>query len=250
MPKLIFLGSASAVAFEDHGNSFLVVKGMSSSILIDCSADARLRLNRVGISHEDISDIIITHFHPDHVSGLPNLIMDMWLLGRQLPLRISGFDHALTRIIQLMDLFDWKEWKDMYPVEFQTIPQEEGSLIIDGSEFKILSSPVEHLIPTLGLRIEYPAENFVAAYSSDTNPIPQTVKLADGADILIHEAGGPYFGHSTASQAGDIASQSGVRELYLIHYGFHAGQSASSLLDDAKKNLPRKSDPGGRFYGN
>jgi ribonuclease Z len=240
MAKLIFLGSASAVAFEGHGNSYLVVQGKRSSILIDCSANATVRLNHVGVSHEDISDVIITHFHPDHVSGLPNFLMDMWLLGREQQLRISGLDHAITRINQMMDLYDWKEWENMYPVEFHTIKPEECSIVIDGNEFRILSSPVEHLIPTLGLRIEYPEGKFVAAYSSDTNPIPQTVKLADGADVLIHEAAGGYFGHSTASQAGDIASQSGVKELYLVHYGFHGGQTATSLLEDAKKTFPGK----------
>jgi ribonuclease BN (tRNA processing enzyme) len=55
---------------------------------------------------------------------------------------------------------------------------------------------------------------------------------------LVHEAGGPHFGHSTASQAGEIASKSGVKKLYLIHYGFHGGQSAETLLEEAKKTFP------------
>jgi len=83
MAKLVFLGSASAVAFEGHGNTFLGVKGDKSSILIDCSVDATLRLKQTGINLEDISDLIITHFHADHVSGIPNFLMDMLILGRK-----------------------------------------------------------------------------------------------------------------------------------------------------------------------
>jgi ribonuclease Z len=238
MAKLIFLGSASAVAFEGHGNSYLVLKGKKSSLLIDCAADPLLRLKKAGVSPDDISDIIITHFHPDHVSGLPNFLMDMWLLGRQEGITIHGSEHTLTRVKQLMDLFDWSDWEKMYPVEFHCVARAELAEVVDTKEFIIKSSPVEHLIPTLGLRIEYPEGDFICAYSSDTSPIPETVGLAHAADVLIHEAAGPHFGHSTALQAGEIASLSGVRSLYLIHYGFHGGVSASSLLAEAKKTFP------------
>lgn len=237
MAKLIFLGSASAVAFEGHGNSFLVIKGERSSILVDCAANPILRLKQAGINHEDISDLIITHFHADHVSGLPNFLMDMWLLDRKEKLTIHGSEHSITRVKQLMDLFDWDEWMDMYPVVLNVILLDELAEILDTNEFRVLSSPAEHIIPTLGLRIEFPEANFVCAYSADTNPIPQIANLADGADVLIHEASGPGFGHSTAAQAGEIASQSGVKSLYLIHYGFHDGGSAESLVDEAKKTF-------------
>jgi ribonuclease Z len=237
MAKLIFLGSSSAVAFEEHGNSFLVVQGDRSSILIDCSANARLRLKRVGINQEDISDLFITHFHPDHVSGLATFLMEMWILGRRNELTIHGSDHSLTRVHQMMDLFDWKEWENMYPVDFHTVPLEEYADVLENGEFKIITSPVLHMIPTLGLRIEYPQGDFVVTYSSDTNPIPQTVKLAAGADVLIHEAAGDFPGHSTAAQAGEIASRSGVDQLFLIHYSFYGGQTAASLLEMAKKTF-------------
>jgi ribonuclease Z len=58
----------------------------------------------------------------------------------------------------------------------------------------------------------------VLAYSCDTEPCEQTVRLADGADVLIHEAGGATFGHSSAEQAGEIAAKSEAGKLYLIHY--------------------------------
>ena len=58
----------------------------------------------------------------------------------------------------------------------------------------------------------------VLTYSCDTEPCEQTVRLAAGADILIHEAGGATFGHSSAAQAGEIATKAEVGMLYLIHY--------------------------------
>ena len=43
-------------------------------------------------------------------------------------------------------------------------------------------------------------------------------RLADGADVLIHEATGSSIGHTSPEKAGEIATQAGVSALYLIHY--------------------------------
>jgi len=74
------------------------------------------------------------------------------------------------------------------------------------------------MIPTIGLRVECKIPNKVLVYSCDTEPCEQTVRLANGVDILIHEAAGASFGHSSAEQAGEIATKAEVGKLYLIHY--------------------------------
>ena len=56
------------------------------------------------------------------------------------------------------------------------------------------------------------------AYSCDTEPCAQVIRLAAGADILIHESAGAIRGHSSAAQAAEIANQAEVGKLYLIHY--------------------------------
>ena len=60
------------------------------------------------------------------------------------------------------------------------------------------------------------------------------VELAAGADILIHEATGEHPGHSSASQAGGVASRANVDSLYLIHYD----PQAENLVAAAKKEFP------------
>jgi ribonuclease Z len=238
MAKLIFLGTASAVSYEGHENTYLAIQGEQGSILIDCAAKPVLRLQKAGIHYNDLSDLVITHFHPDHVGGLPNLLMDMWILGRQSEFRIYGSEHTISRIVQMMTLFDWDTWTNMYPVSFHTVPLEESYPLLENSEFMINSSPVDHLIPTLGLRVEYKTNGFISAYSCDTNPVESTVRLAKDADVLIHEAAGPHQGHSTPFQAGEIANQAQVRSLYLIHYSFYGDQTAESMVIEAKKTFP------------
>jgi len=80
----------------------------------------------------------------------------------------------------------------------------------------VWSSPVCHLIPCLGLRIQF--SEGIMAYSSDTAPCEAVTRLADSADVLIHEATGEGPGHSSPEQAGQIAQQAGVKKLYLTHY--------------------------------
>lgn len=238
MAKLIFLGTASAVAFEGHENTYLVIQGDQSSILVDCASNPILRLRKAGIHYDEVSDLVITHFHADHVSGLPNLLMDMWILGRKKEFRIYGSEPTISRVKKMMALFEWDTWQKMYPVSFHIIPAKELNLVVENSNFRILSSPMDHLIPTLGLRIENIKTGHITAYSCDTNPDPRTVRLAADADILIHEATGPYEGHSTPGQAGEIASRAGVNKLYLIHYSIYGDKTAQSITLEAKKTFP------------
>ncbi len=117
-----------------------------------------------------------------------------------------------------MGFYGWAEWPNFFSVGFFRLPEAEMAFVMDCNEFKIMSSPVHHMIPTIGLRIESKSTDKILAYSCDTEPCEQTVRLADGVDILIHEAGGASFGHSSAEQAGEIASRAEVGKLYLIHY--------------------------------
>jgi ribonuclease Z len=143
--------------------------------------------------------------------------MDMWLMGRTRPLNIYGLHYTMDRLENLMGFYNWGEWPGFFPVGFYRLPEAEMAHVLECDEFRIHSSPVHHMIPTIGLRVECKTSK-ILAYSCDTEPCEQTVRLADGADILLHEAGGASYGHSSAEQAGEIATKAEVGKLYLIHY--------------------------------
>jgi ribonuclease Z len=124
----------------------------------------------------------------------------------------------MQRLRTMMDLYDWQNWPNFFPVEFIDIADKEMAPVIEADDLKIYASPVQHLIPTIGLRVEFLPEGKTLAYSCDTEPCAQVVRLAKGADILLHEATGASKGHSSALQAVDISSQAGAKQLYLIHY--------------------------------
>jgi ribonuclease Z len=187
-------------------------------VLIDCGSNPILRLKKVGLRPDDLTDLILTHFHPDHVAGVPQLLMNLWLMGRRQPLIIHGLGYTLDRVDNLMSSFGWSKWPGVFPVEYHHLPALEKEIVLSSNEIRVFSSPVRHLIPCIALRFEFTQNGRTLVFSSDTEPCPEVVRLAEGANILIHEASGELEGHSSATQAGEVASKAKVDQLILIHY--------------------------------
>ncbi len=155
MAKLIFLGTANAIPDETHENTHMVLVGNQRTILIDCVNNPILRLEKAGVDFKGLTDLIVTHFHPDHVSGVPQLLMNMWLLGHRRPLSVYGLQYTIDRIEDLMGFYGWSEWPGFFPVTFIRLPAEEMTSVLESEEFRIHASPVQHFIPNIGLRIEF-----------------------------------------------------------------------------------------------
>lgn len=233
MGRLLVLGSSYVVPDETHENTHLALLGAAGPVLIDCPGRVMIRLRRAGLDPYRIGDILLTHFHPDHVDGVPMLIMEQWLKGRTAPLRLHGWRHCLERIEHLMHAYDCATWPGLFPIEYHALEEAEGALVLDNADFRIHGWPVKHFVPTLGLRVEDKATGRVLAYSCDTEPCPSDLKLAQGADTLIHEAAGAGFGHSSAAQAGAVAAEARVQRLVLIHYRT-GGADTSGLVAEAQ----------------
>ncbi|MBL8133468.1 MAG: MBL fold metallo-hydrolase [Anaerolineae bacterium] len=218
MARIIILGSAAAVSDAEHDNTHFILNGDTCPILVDCGSNPLGKLHKLGIDDHCMTDMILTHFHPDHVSGVPNMLMHMWLLGRSAPLRIYGLAHCLDRIEEMMLAFSWDTWPNFFPVTFHRVQECDRSFVMENDDFVITAFPTKHFIPTIGLRVTNKVSGRVLAYTCDTEPIPGLVDLGRGADILIHESAGKGPGHSSAQQAGTLAAQCAAKSLYLIHY--------------------------------
>jgi ribonuclease Z len=196
----------------------MALSGERGFYLVDCSDTPVLRIQEAGLVLDDLRGVIITHFHPDHVLGVPILLIQASILGRTDPLPIYGLQDVTDRYNTLMDLFRRDEWPDFFETPCHVVSEEKGALVLDNDDFRITAAPVEHVTPNIGLRVESKHGGGVMAYSSDTAPCDAVVELARDADILIHEAAGPTPGHSSVVQAGEVARRAGVRRLVLVHY--------------------------------
>ncbi|HRJ75942.1 MAG TPA: MBL fold metallo-hydrolase, partial [Anaerolineales bacterium] len=116
---------------------------------------------------------------------------------------------------------------------FYRLPIDEMAPVLNCADFIVHSSPVHHMIPNIGLRIQFPASQKVMAYSCDTEPCNEVIRLSVDVDVLIHEATGESPGHSSAKQAGEIAQKAGAKKMYLIHYPTGRFER-SGLIQEAK----------------
>ncbi|MBN2548986.1 MAG: MBL fold metallo-hydrolase [Anaerolineales bacterium] len=236
MTRLIFLGTGNALPDEHHENTHLALSYDDRLLMIDCVHNAVVRLGHAGVNYQHLTDLVLTHFHPDHVSGVPSLLMHSWLAGRRSLLHIYGLAHTLDRIEKVMEFYDWGSWPNFFPVQFHRLVEQEMHLALETPQFRLFTSPVRHMIPAIGVRIELAQNGKILAYSGDTAPCDEVVRLAQGADVLIHESGGATNGHTSAGQAGEIAGRAGAGHLYLVHYPTGDFDS-HSLEDEARQTF-------------
>jgi ribonuclease Z len=233
---LTFLGSSGAVPAIGHDNAYLALESEHSTLLIDCGGSPLLNLQLAGIDPTGLKYVIFTHRHPDHMYGFPMLALGLWLLGHGEPLQVMAEAEGLRTARSLLTLFRPEEWPGFCPPLYREVALANESVVLDLPDLLITASPTEHIIPGIALKIVDKSSGRAAVYSSDTAPCESVVRLARGVDVLIHEASGEYLGHSSASQAGQVAQRAGAGQLYLIHYSA-LGANLNTLVDEAQREF-------------
>ncbi len=217
MPAVHFLGTGSAITDPHRTTTMLAFQHPGSVIVIDCGGDLVQRLLQAGLPLDDISALIITHAHPDHVAGFPLAVQKLWLARRRTPLPVHGIAPALDQARRCLGAFDTSGWNGLFAMDWREFPHTPGAPVLDAAPWRITAMPSNHSIPSVALRIEHAPSGRVCAYSSDTAPFDAMADFARGADLLVHEASGPFPGHSTALDAARIAAAANVRALRLVH---------------------------------
>jgi ribonuclease Z len=219
VPDLIVLGTAASVPDAGHDTVALALRGPGWAVLVDCGGSPLYKLARCGIDMDDVCAVVLTHRHADHLYGLPMLVQGLWLGGRELPLAVYGPAEAICVARALLELFRLDDREGMFALEWHRLPLCEGQRVLAVGGVQITATPVAHgQTETLALRFEDITSGRAIVYSADTEPCPALVRLAVGADLLIHETTGQHPGHSSPAGAAQVAREAGVSRLALIHY--------------------------------
>jgi ribonuclease Z len=222
--SVVILGTAAALADFEHANTYLAVVRQGRYWLVDCADSPIGRLQQVGLDPLEVRGVIITHFHPDHVFGLPIYLMGLYLMGffkkrvRREPLAIYAPVEALQLVRAMIGLFQMQSWTDMFSMEYHPIELRPGCVVAEDEDFSIVSTPTHHSVSSIALRFLAKDTGHSLVYSSDTAPCPEVEALAWGANLLIHEASGAGFGHTSAAEAGAVAAHANAARLLLVHY--------------------------------
>lgn len=146
---LQILGTTAGVPTPERAHTAIHLKYDSArefTALIDCGEGTQRQMMKASLNMMKLDHVFITHWHGDHCLGLPGLIDTMGFEGRERPLNIYAPEvkwmHKCIGLVYPMGKFR---------VIGHNLPSRgrKRSLVMEEEEFKILSIPVQHSIPTI-----------------------------------------------------------------------------------------------------
>src|SRR5947199_2226407 len=87
---LVFLGTSGSMPTAQRAPAALLVRRGGDKLLFDCAEGTQRQLLRSSVGLVELEDVFLTHFHADHVLGLPGMLKTFALRGRDLPLTVHG----------------------------------------------------------------------------------------------------------------------------------------------------------------
>ncbi len=150
MLDVTLLGCGGTMPLPDRWLTSLYVQYNGRGILIDCGEGTQIAMKEAGCSAHNIDLILLTHFHGDHVMGLPGILMSMGMSGRTEPVTIVGPENLLQVVSGLCIAAG-------IPFEVQTVELKKPEYRFpfpDGSLLHIHAFAVKHSVRTYGYSIE------------------------------------------------------------------------------------------------
>ena len=194
-----------------------------TNVLLDCGSGVLARLAK-HIEIELLDAIILSHLHFDHMSDM-TVLKYVLLFGKRKRNLLVASPTEPQKVFEMMDdpHLDFVEPKDM------TI-----------GEMRVSFVPAAHPVPAVSVKVECDGATFV--YTGDTNLNPYIELFADGADMLLADAGlttaqwSETSPHLSARHCGEIAKNTRARALLLTH--LRPGNDTDALLDEARALYP------------
>lgn len=227
--------------------------------LFDAGPGIQRSLAAAKLPIDGVTALFVTHLHSDHTLGLPDLILDSWVMGRRTPL--AAFGPPGLRAMTDHILAAWTEDQRVrvegleheQPVTPQVRVREIApGVIYDSGGVKVTAIAVPHgaLRHAFGYRVDAGGRSIVI--SGDTRPSDGLERLARGVDVLVHEVyasetlrpeprpGGDDWPrymrevHTSDVELGGIASRARPKLLVLTHV-IRMGASDSTILEGVRR---------------
>jgi ribonuclease Z len=197
--KVTLLGTGSPTLDINRFSMSTLVEAGSHKLLFDAGRGASLRLSQLGIPLGKVDGLFLTHYHSDHVVGIP----DLWLSGwspspygqRKGTFKVTG----PTGVNELMDGLQKAYAADIRiriadehrPLEAVKVEAKEFAaegVVFDEDGVKVTAFEVDHgdlIKPSFGYRVDFGGRSVVL--SGDTRFSENLIKHSTGVNLLIHE---------------------------------------------------------------
>jgi ribonuclease BN (tRNA processing enzyme) len=207
--KIAFLGTGAAFSLERY-NGAVVLDGR---LLLDAGAPLLPHMHRLGIDPGGIRAVFLTHFHGDHVLGLPTFLVQRAFRpsGPLLVVGPPGVEQRVDLLCQLVWGEGWSELREAIGLTFQEAAPSGTAAGVGYESVKLEHSDMD----CRGYRLRI--DGRVIAYAGDTIASPPLDELVRGAAVAITEA--TYFQgtkeHTSWDEAADLAARHpGTRFLF------------------------------------
>jgi ribonuclease BN (tRNA processing enzyme) len=188
--KLAFLGTGTCVSTTSNPSAMAISNG-HEMVLVDCGGGCYHQISRVGdafFNHKIISSVLLTHFHPDHITGLIDLIWgEMWdpVSPRTAPLTLAG-PPGLDKFIKehLLPFLG----EHSIPFDIRTNELGHGDSY-RGSFFTARAHKLSHVDASIGYSLE--AGGTKLAVTGDTGFCDNLLTLLSKSDMAVIEWSNP-----------------------------------------------------------
>ena len=197
--RVTLLGTGVPIPSPDRFGPCTLVEAGDQKFLIDAGRGATIRLYQLEIPIGRIDVQLLTHYHSDHTSCLPDVWLTGWLKSyfgtRKSPYKVIGPTGAkrLMKNLERAYADDIKiriadEKLPLSGIATDVKEFDSDGLVYEKNGVKVIAFEVDHgdvIKPCYGYRVEFGGR--VAVFSSDTRYNKNVIKYGAGADLLVHE---------------------------------------------------------------
>lgn len=256
------LGTGAALVDPDRGHSGIALTLDGRTYLLDIGHGTTRQLVRAHIDPAGVNNVFISHLHFDHIEDTAYFLISTWMSSRTVKPAIYGppgtrrfVSHLLEDGAFQVDIHaraQYKQRADSLEMVRPAVHEFGPGLIFDDGVVRVHADYVEHIpkeiMHCFGFRIE--AAGKVIAFSGDTSPCESMVRLAAGADLLIHECTFPEealefrrrtnigtYAHTSPTELGKLATRAGAKSVVATHFG-HFDTTSPVMKRYLAKHMP------------
>lgn len=239
MIAVTLLGTGGPIPDPHRAGPSTLISAGPEQYLVDAGRGVLMRLAAAGSSPVQLSAVLLTHLHSDHITDLNDVITTRWIMTFEpSPLKIvgpAGTGRVVDHILESLGpdiVYRLAHHEDLgYRPPVEVIEVTEGEIDL-GGVVRVRCAPTDHrpVEPTVAFRFDHGGSSVVAA--GDTVPCEGLDRLCEGADALVHtvirkdviktipiqRVLDTLDYHSSPEEAAQTAARAGVGTLVLTHY--------------------------------
>ena len=166
MLDVCLLGCGGMMPLPRRWLTALMTRYNGSSLMIDCGEGTQVAIKEKGWSFKPIDVICFTHYHGDHISGLPGLLLTMGNADRTEPLTLVG-PRGLERVVSALRVI-----APELPFEIKFIEITKPEEVLELNGYRITAFRVNHNVTCYGYTLEILRQGKFSPDSASAHEIP------------------------------------------------------------------------------